>query len=127
MRRVLVDEYLPVQLHRWLEACEVRTVAFMGWKGRRNSELLATVSHEPQQHFSVRADASRSPQLVRGPTYERVASLGSNRNGSDATILTSAMRGWPGLSMAFHSFGTTIEGAIRTRASARSSQASPVR
>jgi predicted nuclease of predicted toxin-antitoxin system len=40
MRRVLVDECLPVQLHRWLEACDVRTAAFMGWKGRRNSELL---------------------------------------------------------------------------------------
>jgi predicted nuclease of predicted toxin-antitoxin system len=43
MRRVLVDKCLPVQLHRWLEACEVRTVAFMGWKGRRNSELLEAV------------------------------------------------------------------------------------
>ena len=41
MRRVLVDEWLPVQLHRWLDACDVRTVDFMGWKGRRNSELLA--------------------------------------------------------------------------------------
>jgi hypothetical protein len=40
MRRVLVDECLPVQLHRWLEACDARTVAFMGWRGRRNSELL---------------------------------------------------------------------------------------
>lgn len=40
MRRLLVDECLRVQLHRWLEACDVRTVAFMGWKGRRNSELL---------------------------------------------------------------------------------------
>jgi hypothetical protein len=36
----LVDECLPVQLHRWLEPCDVRTVAFMGWTGRRNSELL---------------------------------------------------------------------------------------
>ncbi len=41
MRRVLVDECLPVQLHRWLDGFDVRTVAFMGWKGKRNGELLA--------------------------------------------------------------------------------------
>jgi len=41
MRRVLVDECLPVQLHQWLEGFEVRTVAFMGWKGKRDRELLA--------------------------------------------------------------------------------------
>jgi predicted nuclease of predicted toxin-antitoxin system len=40
-RRVLVDECLPIQLHRWLSEFDVRTVAFMGWKGKRNSELLA--------------------------------------------------------------------------------------
>ena len=41
MRRVLVDECLPVQLHRWLQGFDVRTVAFMGWQGNRNGELLA--------------------------------------------------------------------------------------
>lgn len=40
MRRVLVDECLPVQLHRWLDGFDVRTVEFMGWKGLRNGELL---------------------------------------------------------------------------------------
>ena len=41
MRRVLVDECLPVQLRQWLEGFDVRTVAFMGWKGKRDGELLA--------------------------------------------------------------------------------------
>jgi hypothetical protein len=41
MRRVLIDECLPVQLHRWLDGFDVRTVAFMGWKGMGNGELLA--------------------------------------------------------------------------------------
>ena len=41
MRRVLVDECLPVQLHRWLDGFDVRTVSFMGWKGKRNGELPA--------------------------------------------------------------------------------------
>ncbi len=41
MRHVLVDECLPVQLHRWLDGFDVRTVAFLGWKGKRNGELLS--------------------------------------------------------------------------------------
>jgi predicted nuclease of predicted toxin-antitoxin system len=45
-RRVLVDECLPVQLHRWLDEFDVRTVAFMGWKGKRNGELLAAAAEE---------------------------------------------------------------------------------
>jgi predicted nuclease of predicted toxin-antitoxin system len=45
-RRVLVDECLPVQLHRWLDEFDVRIVAFMGWKGKRNGELLAAAAEE---------------------------------------------------------------------------------
>jgi predicted nuclease of predicted toxin-antitoxin system len=41
MRRVLIDECLPVQLHRWLEGIEAQSVTFMGWKGKRGQELLA--------------------------------------------------------------------------------------
>ena len=40
MRRVLVDECLFAQLHRWPDGFDTRTVAFMGWKGMRNGELL---------------------------------------------------------------------------------------
>jgi predicted nuclease of predicted toxin-antitoxin system len=40
-RRVLIDECLPVQLHRWLVGHEARSTAFMGWKGLRNGELVA--------------------------------------------------------------------------------------
>lgn len=40
-RRVLVDECLPIQLHRWLTPLEVRTVDFMGWKSLGDPELLA--------------------------------------------------------------------------------------
>ena len=41
MRRVLIDECLPVQLHRCLAPLDARTVEFQGWKGLRNGELLA--------------------------------------------------------------------------------------
>jgi hypothetical protein len=41
MRKVLIDECLPVQLHRWLAPLDARTVEFMGWKGVRNGDLLA--------------------------------------------------------------------------------------
>jgi hypothetical protein len=40
-RRVLLDENLPVRLRLWLPPdIEAVTVAFMGWKGVRNGELV---------------------------------------------------------------------------------------
>ena len=41
MSRVLIDECLPVQLHRWLAGHEARSTEFMGWKGLRNGDLVA--------------------------------------------------------------------------------------
>ncbi len=38
--RILLDEPLPRPLARLLPEHEVRTVAAMGWTGRRNGELL---------------------------------------------------------------------------------------
>jgi predicted nuclease of predicted toxin-antitoxin system len=40
MKRVLIDECLPIQLYRWLAPIEARTVEFMGWKGKRDGDLL---------------------------------------------------------------------------------------
>lgn len=40
MRRVLLDENLPVQLRHWLVGVEAATVEYMGWKEMRNGELL---------------------------------------------------------------------------------------
>lgn len=44
IRRVLIDECLPVQLHRWLRGFEARTVTYMGWSGKSDAELLAAAS-----------------------------------------------------------------------------------
>ena len=41
MRRVLVDECLPVQLHRWLDGFEAVTVTYLGWKGLDDDAVLA--------------------------------------------------------------------------------------
>jgi hypothetical protein len=49
MRRVLIDEWLPVQLHLWLEGVDARSVTFMGRKGLHNGELLARAAG----HFDV--------------------------------------------------------------------------
>ena len=38
--RILLDESLPRPLARLLPEHEVRTVAAMGWTGKRNGELL---------------------------------------------------------------------------------------
>ena len=40
MKRVLIDECLPVKLHQWLHPIEARTVEFMGWKGKSDRDLL---------------------------------------------------------------------------------------
>lgn len=46
MRRVLIDECLPIQLYRWLSPLEARTVEFMGWKGKRDRDLLLMAKGE---------------------------------------------------------------------------------
>jgi predicted nuclease of predicted toxin-antitoxin system len=38
--KVLLDENLPTDLRHFLAEHEVFTIAFMGWKGMRNGELL---------------------------------------------------------------------------------------
>jgi predicted nuclease of predicted toxin-antitoxin system len=38
--RILLDESLPRPLARMLPEHDIRTVAAMGWVGKRNSELL---------------------------------------------------------------------------------------
>jgi len=39
--KVLLDENLPIDLRHFLADHEAITVAFMGWKGVRNGELMA--------------------------------------------------------------------------------------
>ncbi len=40
MRRVLLDENLPLRLRLWLAGVDAVTVQHMGWKGVRNGELI---------------------------------------------------------------------------------------
>ena len=44
--RALIDENLPVQLHRWLGGIGVRSIAYMGRKGVSNGELPARMAGE---------------------------------------------------------------------------------
>lgn len=44
--RILLDESLPRRLTRLLPEHEVRTVASMGWAGKRNGELLQLAAAE---------------------------------------------------------------------------------
>ena len=41
--RVLIDENLPERLFRDFVKHEAITVAFMGWKGKENGELISTM------------------------------------------------------------------------------------
>jgi hypothetical protein len=45
-RRVLLDEQLPIALRLWLPAVDAFTVAYRGWKGLPDEELLAAARGE---------------------------------------------------------------------------------
>lgn len=66
MRRVLLDENLPVQLRHWLVGVEAATVEYMGWKEMRNGELLRAATGR----FDVFVTSDRL--LVVGRTEWRV-------------------------------------------------------
>lgn len=40
LRRVLLDENMPVRLRLWLPSVEAVSVEFMGWKSIRNGDLV---------------------------------------------------------------------------------------
>lgn len=44
--KVLLDENLPLDLRHFLAEHEAITVAYMGWKGLRNGELMARAASE---------------------------------------------------------------------------------
>jgi predicted nuclease of predicted toxin-antitoxin system len=46
MRRMLIDECLPVQLHRALAGFDARTVSFMGWSSWSDAEILRASSEQ---------------------------------------------------------------------------------
>jgi hypothetical protein len=88
MRRVLVDECLPVQLRQWLEGFDVRTVAFMGWKGKRDGELLAAAKGMFDVLLTERpvsaARARRGAPWSRGrPADDQPAARGRTAGASD--------------------------------------------
>ena len=66
MRRVLLDENLPVQLRHWLDGVEAVTVEHMGWKATRNGELeyRATTA---QWHAERAARRPKPAKLVTRP------------------------------------------------------------
>lgn len=43
--RVLLDECIPRPLHQYLKNIDCCTVQQMGWRGKRNGELLALMKH----------------------------------------------------------------------------------
>ena len=67
--RLLLDECVPVQLRLRLHGHEAVTVAFLGWKGVRNSCLIALA----QEHgFDLLLTADRSFVLPTAPDHRRI-------------------------------------------------------
>jgi len=46
VKRVLLDENVPHALRGWVTGCTVETVAYRGWSGLRNGELLARAAKD---------------------------------------------------------------------------------
>ena len=68
--RILLDESLPRPLARLLPEHEVRTVAAMGWTGKRNGELLQLAAGDfdafltPDQNLEHQQNVSSLPIAV---------------------------------------------------------------
>jgi predicted nuclease of predicted toxin-antitoxin system len=65
MKRVLVDECLPIQLYRWLSPIDARTVEFMGWKGKRDRDLLVLAKGEFDVLLTGDGFLDRTHELVQ--------------------------------------------------------------
>jgi predicted nuclease of predicted toxin-antitoxin system len=60
-RRILLDENLPVRLRHWMPGIEAATVAFLGWKGMRNGQLVHLARAE---RFDALVTADRALALA---------------------------------------------------------------
>ena len=82
--RILLDESLPRPLARLLPEHEVRTVAAMGWTGKRNGELLQLAAGDfdafltPDQNLEHQQNVSTSRSPSSFSSRQRT---GSNRSG----------------------------------------------
>jgi len=68
--RVLLDENLPHRLRLALSAHDVRTVAYMGWAGIQNGQLLALVE---SAGFAVFITADRKLEQQQNFTGRQIA------------------------------------------------------
>jgi predicted nuclease of predicted toxin-antitoxin system len=68
--RVLLDENLPHRLRLWLPGHEVSTVAYLGWNGVKNGELLGRAEADG---FEVFVTADRNLQYQQNFMGRRIA------------------------------------------------------
>jgi hypothetical protein len=76
--RILLDECLPARLSRDLTGHEARTVAGMGWAGRRNGDLLRLA--EPDFDVFLTVDRNLSFQQDLGRFNLAVVVLAARSN-----------------------------------------------
>ena len=76
--RILLDECLPARLSRDLIGHEARTVAEMGWSGRRNGDLLRLA--EPDFDVFLTVDRNLSFQQDLGRFNLAVVVLAARSN-----------------------------------------------
>jgi predicted nuclease of predicted toxin-antitoxin system len=67
--RVLLDECVPKPVLKWLTGHDARTTQEMGWKSKKNGELLALA----ENHFDVFLTADRNLSYQQNLSHRKIA------------------------------------------------------
>ena len=80
--KLLLDENMPHDFQHYLSEHEVRTVDYMGWKGKGNGELIALARDDFDALITL--DQNIPYQLSSTPTDTAVIILSAGTNDIDA-------------------------------------------
>jgi predicted nuclease of predicted toxin-antitoxin system len=77
--KILIDECLPKKLKREFSEHEVSTVEEMGWKGKKNGELLQLVEQEFEVFVTIDSNMPNQQRLSKYKLVYVFLSAKSNR------------------------------------------------
>lgn len=89
---ILLDECVPRRLRRELPGHEVRTVAEMGWSGKKNGELLALASAQGFEVLLTVDQNLRYQQNLQAAGLALVVLSAASNRFADLVPLMSAVR-----------------------------------
>lgn len=90
--RILLDESLPRPLARLLPGHDVRTVAAMGWRGKRNGELLELAASQFDALLTADQNLEHQQNLARLPVAVVILVVRTNRMESLRPLVPSLLQ-----------------------------------